>query len=140
MELCTVCQLNGKEKALYELMSLRLKNKKQCAWCGIPLKKNLRATFNMVFVQPRSEIGIDRTANFEPVCDPCYAHQSAKSDYTESKYYVNYDVNRKIICSRCDEVLSHDSSKYFYGSTSSIEQYNNSIIRKLFDCFCFNCS
>lgn len=153
MVLCTVCSLNGKEKALYELMPSRSSNKrKRCAWCHISLEKNLKANFNMVYIQPKSEIGIDLTANFEPLCDSCHIDHSYKSDiYIEPKNYTDYNVNRKIICKKCANVLSYTADEnsilidtdncIIYDSTLSIGYDNSSFIRKLFNCCClFNCS
>lgn len=147
MNLCSICSINGKEKTLYEVFSFdKSINKMLCAWCRAPLEKNLKSTFNMVFIKPQSDTGFNYTANLEPMCDSCQSHHSTKvDDPIPPKRFIDYNVNTKIAWKWCNENLTcqqTDSSVYIdiaYDSTLSIER-KKSVVRKLFDCCCLNCS
>lgn len=150
MNLCSICSINGKDKSLFELFLVENSiDKTRCAWCRAPFEENLKATFIMVFTQPKSDTGFDLTGNFEPICESCESNQSIKSDESiHSKHFLDYNVNTKIFCKWCNRNLSYKTpnsvhiqfpSCIIYDSALSIDR-KRSVVRKLFDCCCCNCS
>lgn len=148
MEFCTICTLNGKKGSQYELMLYSPYKKKKCAWCHCSLERNLKATFNMkAIIQPNRDDGIVIFPNFGPICDPCLANQSTRSDgFSETRHYSNMAVNSQIICTRCFDVLSYKIPQSptelrgarLFDSTSSIDD-GSTFMQKLVACCCFKC-
>lgn len=152
MEYCTLCVIEKRGVNQSEPTDTKENKNIRCSNCFVKFRDNLRATFNMYFVDPDGGIDIDFNPNMGPICDTCNAGQTSRPGFKRWEHFENIKVNRKISCERCFDLLSYKTTRnatfsslsqnvdFDSSTTLSIGEEDVSFFEKMIKyCCCFRC-